>query len=152
MAVPTRPRRVLVISNETVEAEILRETIAARARATQVVIVAPALNTRLRHWLSDEDPARRAAERRLAGAVAALRAAGVDVDEAEVGDADPLVAIEDALAVFAADELLVATHPEERSNWLAHDLVGRACARFSLPALHLVVDGVVARPPVLVAV
>jgi hypothetical protein len=150
MAATSRPRRVLVISNETVEAEILRETIAARARTTQVVVVAPALNSRLRYWLSDEDPARRAAERRVAGALAGLRAAGVDVD-GWVGDADPLQAIEDALAVFAADELLIATHPEERSNWLAHDLVSRACARFSLPVLHLVVDGVVAQPPVLVA-
>jgi hypothetical protein len=150
MAVPSRARRVVVISNETVEAESLRETIAARAGRTQVLVVAPALNTRLRHWLSDEDPARRAAERRLAGARAALRAAGVDVD-GWVGDADPLMAIEDAVAVFPADELLVATHPEARSNWLAHDLVGRACARFSLPVLHLVVDGVVAQPPVLVA-
>src|SRR3954466_4779243 len=76
MAVPSRPRRVLVISNETVEAEVLRATIAARAAATQVVVVAPAPNTRLRHWLSDEAPARRAAERRLSGALAALRAAG----------------------------------------------------------------------------
>ena len=150
MAVPSRPRRVLVISNETVEAEILRETIAARASATQVLVVAPALNTRLRHWLSDEDPARRAAERRLSGALAGLRAAGVDVD-GWVGDADPLLAIEDALAIFPADELLIATHPEARSNWLAHDLVGRACARFSLPVLHLVVDGVGAQRPVLVA-
>jgi hypothetical protein len=150
MAVSSRPRRVLVISNETVEAEILRDTIAARADRTQVLVVAPALNTRLRHWLSDEDPARRAAERRLAAALAGLHAAGADVD-GWVGDADPLMAIEDALATFAADELLIATHPEARSNWLAHDLVGRACARFSLPVLHLVVDGVVAQPPVLVA-
>jgi hypothetical protein len=150
MAVHFRPRRVLVISNETVEADILRETIAAHAGKTQVLVVAPALNTRLRHWLSDEDRARRAAEGRLAGTLAALRAAGVDVD-GWVGDADPLLAIEDALAVFAADELLVATHPEARSNWLAHDLVGRACAHFSLPVLHLVVDGAVAQPPVLLA-
>jgi hypothetical protein len=150
MAVPSRPRRVPVISNETVEAEILRETIAARARVTQVLVVAPALNSRVRHWFSDEDPARRAADRRLSGALAGLRAAGVDVD-GWVGDADPLVAIEDALAVFAAEELLIATHPEARSNRLAHDLVGRACARFGLPVLHLVVDGVVAQAPVLVA-
>jgi hypothetical protein len=150
MAVPSRPRRVLVISNETVEAEILRETIVARASATRVRVVAPALNSRVRHWFSDEDPARRAAELRLSGALAGLREAGVDVD-GWVGDADPLTAIEDALAVFPADELLVATHPEARSNWLAHDLVTRACARFSLPVLHLVVDGVLAQPPVLVA-
>src|SRR3954466_8392171 len=113
MAVSSRPRRGLVVSNETVEAEILRDTIAARAGRTQVVVVAPALNTRLRHWMSDEDPAREAAERRLAGCRAALAAAGVHVD-GWVGDADPMQAIADALAVFPADELLVATHPESR--------------------------------------
>jgi hypothetical protein len=150
MAVPPTPRCVLVISNETVQADILHETIVAQAGAADVLVVAPALNSRLRHWMSDEDPARRAAERRLNGCVAALAVAGVHVD-GWVGDADPLRAIEDALAVFAADELLVATHPEARSNWLAHDLVGRACACFSLPVLHVVVDGVVAQPPVLVA-
>jgi hypothetical protein len=150
MAVPPTPRCVLVISNETVQADILHETIVAQAGAAEVVVVAPALNSRLRHWLSDEDPARRAAERRLNGCVAALAAAGVHVD-GWVGDADPLVAIEDALAVFPADEILLATHPEERSNWLAHDLVGRACARFSLPVVHLIVDGVAAPERVLVA-
>jgi hypothetical protein len=150
MAVTSRARRVLVISNETVEADVLRDTIAAHARTVEVVVVAPALNSRLRHWLSDEDPARCAAEARLAGCVEALARAGVDVD-GWVGDADPMQAIADALAVFRADELLIATHPEERSNWLAHDLVGRACARFSLPVVHLVVDGVVASPPVLAA-
>ena len=150
MAVTSRPRRVLVVSNETIEADVLRDTIAARARTTKVAVVAPALNSRLRHWLSDEDPARRAAEARLAGCLSALARAGVDAD-GWVGDADPMLAIEDALARFPADELLIATHPEDRSNWLARDLVARACARFSLPVLHLVVDGVVAEPPVLVA-
>jgi hypothetical protein len=53
--------------------------------------------------------------------------------------------------VFDADELLIATHPEARSNWLAHDLVGRACARFSLPVVHLVVEDAGARRPVLLA-
>jgi hypothetical protein len=150
MAVTSRPRRVLVISNETVDADVLRDTIAAHARTIEVVVVAPALNTRLRHWLSDEDPARHAAGARLGASLRSLGAAGVDVD-GWVGDADPMTAIADALAVFPADELLIATHPEARSNWLAHDLVGRACARFSLPVVHLVVDGVTAEPPVLVA-
>src|SRR4051812_17206561 len=110
MAVSSRPRRVLVISNETVEAEILRDTIAARADRTQVLVVAPALNTRLRHWLSDEDPARRAAERRLAGALAALRAAGVDGDGWGGGAAPPL-ATEGARPPLAARQLVVPTPP-----------------------------------------
>ena len=132
-------RRVLVVSNETVGAEILHDTIVSTAHATEVMVVAPALNTRIRHWTNDEDRARRGADERLGGCLSSLREAGVRVD-GWVGDADPLLAIADALAVFPADELLVATHPEERSNWLAHDLVGRACARFGLPVIHLVVE------------
>jgi nucleotide-binding universal stress UspA family protein len=150
MAVMSRPRRILVISNETVEADVLHDTLVAHADATEVVVVAPALNTRLRHWLSDEDTARAEAQRRLDGCLAALEGAGVRVD-GWVGDADPMQAIADALAVFDADELLVATHPEGRSNWLAHDLVARACGRFSLPVVHLVVEQAHARRPVLAA-
>jgi hypothetical protein len=151
MEVPSRRRkRLLVVSNETVEAGILHDTIVARAHATEVAIVAPALNSRLRHWFSDEDPARRAAGARLDRCLAALAEAGVRV-EGWVGDADPIQAIEDALAAFPADELLIVTHPEERSNWLAHDLVPRACARFELPVLHLVAEGIDAGAAVLIA-
>lgn len=57
----------------------------------------------------------------------------------QLGDADPLRAIGDALGVFVADEILVATHPEARSAWLAGDLVARARSRFGVPVLHVVV-------------
>ncbi len=149
-AVPEHRRRVLVVSNETVEAAILHDTIVEQAQAADVLVVAPALNSRLRHWLSDEDAARAAAEERLAGCLTALAHAGAHVD-GWVGDADPLQAIADALAVFPADELLIATHPEERSYWLAHDLVARACARFSLPVAHLVVDVAAPHPAMLLS-
>jgi len=42
----------------------------------------------------------------------------------------------------AADEILIGTHPEHRSNWLARDIVARACGRFGLPVAHVVVDAV----------
>jgi hypothetical protein len=132
-------RRVLVIANETVEGRVLHDAIVRQPHDTQILVVAPALNSRLRHWTSDEDRARRAADERLAGCLAALDSAGMHV-QGWVGDADPLQAIADALAVFTADEILIATHPEHRSNWLAHDLVGRACARFQLPVAHVVVE------------
>jgi len=35
---------------------------------------------------------------------------------------------------------VISTHPEGRSNWLAHDLVGRAEQQFHLPVTHVVVD------------
>src|SRR3954447_25362854 len=133
--------RLLVIANETVEGEALHDTIRARARdrGSEVLVVAPALNSRLRHWMSDSDAARRAAEDRLVACLQRLDRAGVHA-RGWVGDADPLCALEDALRVFAADELIIATHPEERSNWLAHGFVDRARERFELPVTHVVVD------------
>jgi hypothetical protein len=141
MSTAPETRRVLVITNETAEGDVLHETIVVSAEepGTEVLVVAPALNSRLRHWLSDSDAAHHAAELRLERCLDRLRSVGVRV-EGEVGDADPLQAIEDALVWFRADELIVATHPPERSNWLEHDLVARACARFGLPVIHVVVD------------
>jgi GABA permease len=132
---------ILVVANETVEGTILVEAVRdmALSHDAEVLVVAPALNTRLRHWMSDSDRAHEAAERRLAGCLARLREAGVRVS-GHVGDADPMRAIEDATRIFGADEIVIGTHPEERSNWLARDLVGRTCARFGVPVLHVVVD------------
>jgi len=132
---------LLVIANETVEGAALVEAVRFRARSRDaaVLVVAPALNTRLRHFMSDSDGAHAAAEQRLEGCLARLAAAGVRAD-GYVGDADPLLAIEDALSTFPAEEIVVGTHPEERSNWLARDLVRRARVRFRMPVFHVVVD------------
>jgi hypothetical protein len=135
------PHRLLVIANETIEGQALHDEVRARAAVprAEVLVVAPALNSRLRHWMSDSDAARRAAEDRLIACLERLERAGVHAT-GWVGDSDPMVAIADALSVFGVDEMIVATHPEERSNWLAHDLVRRARERFELPVVHVVVD------------
>lgn len=132
---------VLVIANETVEGTALIDAVRFRAhnRDAAVLVVAPALNTRLRHLMSDSDRAYAAAEARLQGCLARLGGTGIRAG-GYVGDADPLRAIEDALRTFPADEIVVGTHPEKRSNWLARDLVGRARTRFALPIFHVVVD------------
>ncbi len=71
-------------------------------------LVVPALNGRLRHWLSDVDDALSAADRRAVDAVAVLASHGLTVS-AEVGDSMPLLAIEDVLSQFAADEIVIST-------------------------------------------
>ena len=130
--------RILVIANETVESDLLAHAIRAK-EASQVLIVAPALNGRLRHWTSDDDVAHDAADERLRRSLDRLAASGIPAN-GMVGDADPLQAAADALRVFPAEELVVATHPEGRSNWLARGVVERARRRFGLPVVHLVVD------------
>jgi hypothetical protein len=132
---------ILVVTNETAEGQILHLTVHKRARAlgASVTVVAPALNSRLHHWLSDEDAARAAAESRLARCLSALESLGVSAD-GRVGDADPIRAIADSVAIGRVDEIIIATHPEERSNWLARDLPARAWQVFGLPVVHVVVD------------
>jgi hypothetical protein len=51
-----------------------------------------------------------------------------------------VVAIEDALAEFDADEVIISTHPPQRSNWLERGVVERARERIDVPVSHVVVD------------
>ena len=52
----------------------------------------------------------------------------------------PLQAVEDALRTFGADEIIISTHPEGRSNWLERDVVTKARERFTVPITHVIVD------------
>ena len=134
-------RRILVVANETVGGAALRECIAEKSEGARssILVVCPALNSPLKHWVSDEDEARAAAQERLDASLARLREAGIEA-RGEIGDADPLQAIEDALRTFGADELIVSTHPEGRSNWLERDVVTKARERFTVPITHVIVD------------
>jgi hypothetical protein len=134
-------RRILVIANETVGGETLRSTIRDRSSGyrAQVLVVTPALNSPLKHWVSDEDEARAAAQDRLDHSLTRLREAGIDA-RGEIGDGEPLQAIEDALRTFGADEIIISTHPEGRSNWLERGVVSGARERFAVPITHVVVD------------
>ena len=101
------------------------------APEAEVLVVAPALNSRLRHWLSDDDAARRNAAERAAAVVDSLERRGVHA-EGRVGDADPLLAIADALPTFRADEIVIAGQ-SDRLLQLADELVERARKLFPLP-------------------
>jgi hypothetical protein len=102
-------------------------------------VVSPALNSPLKHWVSDEDGARLAARERLDDSLTRLGEAAI-VARGEVGDSDPLQAIDDALRTFGADEIVISTHPEGRSNWLERGIVTGAGQRFDVPITHVVVD------------
>jgi hypothetical protein len=134
------PKRILVVANETVAEERLAEELRARAQAgTEVLVVCPALNSRLRHWTSDEDAARAAAQSRLDASLERLAVTGLQA-RGHVGDADPVQAIDDALRSFDADEIVLSTHPPERTHWLARNITERAQRLFGLPVTHIVVD------------
>jgi hypothetical protein len=134
-------RHILVVANETLSGAALRDEIerAAAARDTEVFVVCPALNSKLRTWTSDDDAARAEAHKRLQGMLDALDRDGFTAT-GDIGDGDPVQALEDGLRVFGADEVIVSTHPPGRSHWLERDVVERARERFDVPITHVVVD------------
>ena len=134
-------RRILVVANETLAGSRLYEEIVrmAAGAAEDVLVVCPALNSHFRTWMSDEDGARDVAAVRLAATLESLKAAGVNV-RGEIGDGDPLQALEDALRRFAADEIVISTHAEGHSNWLEQGVVEAARTRFDVPVTHVVGD------------
>jgi GABA permease len=139
-------RKILVIANETVGGEELFALLGRKAKDVdeQMLLICPALNSRVRTWTSDEDPARADAQDRLDASLARLSTAGVSA-RGEIGDGDPLQALEDALREFPADEIVVSTHPPGRSHWLEQGVVEQARQRYDVPVTHVVVDVAAAR-------
>lgn len=77
----------------------------------EVLVLAPATNRALAEWLSDLGDARFDAQRRLALSIGTLAAAGLKA-HGQVGDADPVQAVEDALRSYRAREVVVVAGPE----------------------------------------
>jgi hypothetical protein len=137
-----RPRRILVVANETCASQGMVDEVLYRAgKAGEVMVVAPVLaRSRLEHWLSSDAERRRdEAQGRLDASVEAFTAAGLTA-RGQLGDADPLQALDDALRVYDADEVVISTHPHDRSNWLERQVVRKARERYDVPITHVVVD------------
>jgi len=133
---------IIVLANQTCPCPALHAFVHEQLaeRPSEVTVVAPALNnSRLAHWVSDSDEALKDAELRLAQAVDGLKADGVAV-RGQVGDADPLTALEDALAVFEADAVVLSTFPAGESHWLEKGLVEEATTRLAVPVHHFVTE------------
>lgn len=128
------PTRILIVANGDVGDPDVAALVpgGARPENLEVLVVAPALNTFLGRRVATPAAAERDAERRIVLAVLALSAAGVRTTGI-VGDADPLFAIEDAVSVFAADEVVIAVDPDGADGWLGARLAERARGRLGIP-------------------
>ncbi|MGB7587425.1 MAG: hypothetical protein WBM00_01820 [Solirubrobacterales bacterium] len=134
--------RLLVVANETVGGEALLAEIRRRCRGrdSEILVITPALvGSRAAHWASDVDEAVELARQRMELSMIELRKLGLRA-KGQIGDSDPRVAIEDALRVFPADEIVISTHPPQRSHWLEQGVVERAREEIDLPVTHVVVD------------
>jgi hypothetical protein len=140
---PGERRRILVLANETLAGEGVAAEVEYRAsdHDADVLVVAPKLvEGRLAHFLGGgAEAAREQAQERLDDSVDALVVAGFAA-RGELGDADPLQALDDAFRVFQPDEVIISTHPHARSNWLERRVVEQARSRYQVPVHHIIVD------------
>ena len=128
---------VLVVANRTAGSDELRD--ALRERATRgparFYLVVPS-TARGVSWVADMNAGSEAAEHDLEGALERLRAAGLDID-GEVGDPDPVAAVQDAANAGSYDEVIVSTLHKHMSRWLKIDLPRKAAHATGLPVTHI---------------
>ena len=136
-------KHVLVIANETVAGRSLIEALERRGAEgpLRVTVVCP-VNQPREGYVVYEDTRRASAGRRLERTLAALRSEGISAS-GYVVESDPVAALRDALVQLEPppDEIIVSTHPRQKSGWLRRDVVERIRrAASGLPVEHVVVD------------
>jgi hypothetical protein len=133
-------RKILALVSEPVSGEALERAVGPeRAAAAEVLVVAPALNTKSRFLLSDVDPAIERAEEVQEETVERMSEDGIDA-AGDTGESDPLLALTDALQTFEADEIVLFTHAGGETNWLEDGVVEEARERFDRPVEHIVIE------------
>src|ERR671914_1433754 len=137
------PKRVLIIANEAVAdrpagvPEVVRRQV---LEADEVRVIAPMLTSRLQSWVSDIDAAAAEADDRMNAIVGSIGESGQPAARGRIGDEDPLQAVADALAEFAADALILAVHVPDVANWRERRFSEKVRARFGLPVTEMLLD------------
>jgi hypothetical protein len=124
--------RLLVLSPEAVGPREVRDALGADVEGAEVRVVAPAVNqSSIAFWVSDSDVAIEQAQSAQRETVEALRDEGARAS-GDTGESEPLLAIQDALATFPADRILVFVREGDEQGYREDDLAG-AEARFGVP-------------------
>lgn len=145
-------RRYLVVANQTLTGDDLVKLISERAKAEPskfhiVVPATPILEMRLDVTAmpyiggipmlpASPEQSRALAQERLEAALAELEGIEAKID-GQVGDPDPVRAVQAALKDEQFDEIIVSTLPKRISRWLHQDLPRRLEQKCGLPVTHV---------------
>jgi hypothetical protein len=131
--------KLLVLTPEPVDAGMLRSTLGDDVEGAEVLVVSPATNqSKLAFWVSDPDEAIAEADTAQEETVERLEEDGVDA-AGDTGESEPVVALEDALATFAADRIVVFSHPEGDRDYREDEGLAGAEERFGIPITHALI-------------
>ena len=131
--------RLLVVTPEPVDAAMLRATLGDEVEGAEVLVVSPATNrSSVAFWVSDPDEAIAEADATQTETVERLEEEGLDA-AGDTGESEPSVAIQDALATFPADRIVIFSHPEGDRDYREDEGLADAEARFGVPVTHAVI-------------
>jgi hypothetical protein len=131
--------KLLVVTPEPVDAAMLRSTLGEEVEGAEVLVISPATSaSRVAFWVSDSDEAIHEAESAQEETVERLEEEGVDA-AGDTGESEPAVAIQDALATFDADRIVVFSHPEGDRDYREDDGLASAEERFGVPVTHALI-------------
>ena len=132
--------KLLVLTTEPVDADMLRATLGDEVEGAEVLVVSPATSqSKVAFWVSDNDEAIYEAEQAQEETVERLEEEGVDA-AGDTGEAEPAVAIQDALATFAADRIVVFSHPESDRDYREDEGLSDAEERFGVHVTHALIS------------
>jgi hypothetical protein len=134
----SEPAHVLVVAHQTAATPGLLEAVRERAQRGPVTfhLVVPQQAHGMHKVVDPQDAGADEAHRVLGTALPKLsEAAGGEVT-GSVGDAEPLMAIHDAVNLGEFDEIIISTLPLGISRWLKLDLVSKARG-IGLPVTHV---------------
>jgi hypothetical protein len=127
--------KLLVVTPEPVDANLLRSTLGDEVEGAEVLVVSPATNqSPLAFWVSDPDEAIYEAEVAQEETVERLEEQGIDA-AGDTGESEPALAIQDALATFAADRIVIFSHSGE-TDYREEAGLEDAEQRFGVPVTH----------------
>ncbi|HEU4942938.1 MAG TPA: hypothetical protein VFT18_06705 [Gaiellaceae bacterium] len=144
-------RHLLVVANETVTGSELLDAVKLKAgeQDVELVTVLAPVSTPQTGYVVYEDTRRAAAGRRLDRTLAQLREAGIPA-HGLVLESDPESAVRDAFGMLdpAPTDIIVSTHPLQKSGWLRKNVVDRIKkVAGDVPVEHVVVDVEAAQGP-----
>ena len=132
--------KLLVLTPEPIDANALRTALGDDVEGAEVLVVSPAGNrSKVAFWVSDSDEAIAGADAAQEETVERLEEEGVDA-AGDTGEGEPAVAIQDALASFKADRIVVFSHPEGDRDYREDDGLAGAQERFGVPVEHAIIS------------
>jgi hypothetical protein len=109
--------KLIVLTPEPLDADALRAVAGDDAEDAEVLVISPATTeSGLRFWMNDIDEAIERAQQTAEETADRLSDEGIDA-AGDSGEAEPALALQDALATFPADQIVVFTRPDEEEHY-----------------------------------